>query len=121
MGPPLAPRQMQLIALNAFIPFFGFGFFDNFIMIVAGDAVDTTLCVVMGYGTMVAAALGNTMSDQIGLALGGVIETCAEKLGLPTSGATEDQQRSLEYKLALHGGSMIGIIVGCFLGMFPLL
>lgn len=117
---PLTQRQWFLVAINSFIPFMGFGFFDNALMIVAGEALDTTLCVSLGYTTMVAAALGNTLSDVVGLGLGGVIEVCAEKLGLPQPEATVEQQKTLRYKAAYQFGSITGIVTGCLLGMLPL-
>ena len=36
-------------------------------MIIAGDAIDKTLCVAMGFSSMAAAALGNTLSDVAGV------------------------------------------------------
>lgn len=118
---PLTSSELKLIAVNAFIPFVGFGFFDNFIMIIAGEALDTTLCVTFGYTTMVAAALGNTLSDIFGIGLGGLVETAAEKLGLPKPEASAQQQQTLAYKMYYQGGSVVGIVLGCFLGMVPLL
>jgi hypothetical protein len=40
----------------------GFGFLDNFIMIVAGEYIDLTLGVTLGISTMAAAALGKLVS-----------------------------------------------------------
>jgi hypothetical protein len=40
----------------------GFGFLDNFIMIVAGEYIDLTLGVTLGISTMAAAALGKSVS-----------------------------------------------------------
>mmetsp|Transcript_154861 Transcript_154861/g.288767 ORF Transcript_154861/g.288767 Transcript_154861/m.288767 type:complete len:545 (-) Transcript_154861:91-1725(-) len=117
---PLTSKQLMVAFVNTLIPFLGFGFFDNFLMIIAGDALDTTLCVTLGYTTMVAAALGNTLSDQAGLVIGGLIETIAEKSGLPPDESSSAQRRTLPWKLAHHGGSVFGITVGCFLGMVPL-
>ncbi|PHJ14685.1 gaf domain protein, partial [Cystoisospora suis] len=62
------------------LPFIGFGFVDNFVMILAGDMFDTSLCVILGLSTMSAAALGNWISDLMGLWLGSSIENFASKL-----------------------------------------
>lgn len=41
--PPPAYRDLKLVALAQAIPFLGFGFMDNAILIIAGDAIDTSL------------------------------------------------------------------------------
>ena len=45
----------------------GFGFADNAIMIVAGDRIDATLGVRLGFSTLAAAGLGNLISDVAGI------------------------------------------------------
>ena len=40
------------------IPFVGFGFLDNALMIIAGDYIDTTIGVALGISTMAAAGFG---------------------------------------------------------------
>jgi len=49
------------------LPFVGFGFLDNFIMIVAGESIETFLGASLVISTMAAAALGNTLSDVFGI------------------------------------------------------
>ena len=39
----------------------GFGFADNFIMIIAGDVIDKNFAVVFGFSTMAAAGLGEEL------------------------------------------------------------
>ena len=56
--------QLRLVFLNSAIPFIGFGFIDNVIMILAGDLIDVKLGVVMGISTIAAAGLGNLVSDM---------------------------------------------------------
>ena len=41
--PPPTYRDLRLVALAQAIPFLGFGFMDNAILIIAGDAIDTSL------------------------------------------------------------------------------
>lgn len=48
----------------------GFGFADNFIMILAGDVIDNKLGVLFGFSTLAAAGLGNLISDVAGISLG---------------------------------------------------
>ena len=49
---PTAGELKQLAYHNS-LPFIGFGFLDNFIMIVAGEYIDLTLGAKLGISTMV--------------------------------------------------------------------
>ncbi|KAF4730166.1 hypothetical protein FOZ62_031554 [Perkinsus olseni] len=60
------------------IPFIGFGFLDNALMLIFGEQIDNSLCVVMGFSTLAAAALGNAFSDLAGVFAGSHIEHQAE-------------------------------------------
>lgn len=113
-------RQMNIYFLQQFIPFIGFGFFDNFIMILAGDYIDSRLGVAFGISTMAAAAIGNTFSDVIGVQIAGVIETAGAAMGLPASGLTELQRCDIRMRILKNTGMVLGIVVGCMLGMAPL-
>ena len=120
--PEPSRHALQLVALNTAIPFIGFGFLDNAILIVAGDAIDTSLGVTLGISTMCAAALGNIISDVAGIGLGTVIEDfCVNRLRLPSPDLTNTQRQLRSVRFASQWGCCIGIVIGCFLGMFPLL
>eukprot|EP00968_Pinguiococcus_pyrenoidosus_P016854 scaffold1638_cov258-Pinguiococcus_pyrenoidosus.AAC.78 len=58
--PPLQPNKKQLrdLFFAAAVPMVGFGFMDNTVMILAGDAIDSTIGVRFGLATMTAAAFG---------------------------------------------------------------
>lgn len=84
-------RALQFVALAHGLPFVGFGFVDNFLMILAGDYIDLTLGVSLGISSMAAAALGNTISDVAGLGLGNVVEDLCARLGLPNPNLTPEQ------------------------------
>ena len=74
-------KTLRLVALTTGLPFVGFGFMDNAILIVAGDAIDTSLGVSLGISTMCAAAIGNTISDLVGIGCAAYIEDfCATVL-----------------------------------------
>ncbi|XP_047122376.1 transmembrane protein 65 isoform X2 [Hydra vulgaris] len=60
-------KQLQLVAISNGIPFIGFGFIDNSIMILAGEYIDLKLGVIFGMSTMTAAAIGNMVSDVSGI------------------------------------------------------
>ncbi|CAM9223316.1 unnamed protein product [Chrysoparadoxa australica] len=117
---PTQKMLRRVVIANA-IPFIGFGFMDNAIMITAGEYIDITLGVTLGISTMCAAALGNLISDLAGVGLGGVVENIARRLGMPDPGLSRAQQTLRSTRVASHLGCAIGVSVGCVLGMFPLL
>ncbi|XP_061144472.1 transmembrane protein 65-like isoform X2 [Syngnathus typhle] len=66
IAPPTA-AQLRYVLLHNALPFVGFGFLDNCIMIVAGTQIELSIGVILGISTMAAAALGNLVSDLAGL------------------------------------------------------
>lgn len=63
-GPPTG-RQLGLFGLNVAIPMIGFGFMDNFIMILAGDAIDASIGTRLGISMMASAALVRACSEVL--------------------------------------------------------
>eukprot|EP00746_Dinoflagellata_sp_MGD_P053813 gnl/MRDRNA2_/MRDRNA2_236144_c0_seq1.p1 gnl/MRDRNA2_/MRDRNA2_236144_c0~~gnl/MRDRNA2_/MRDRNA2_236144_c0_seq1.p1 ORF type:complete len:470 (+),score=107.27 gnl/MRDRNA2_/MRDRNA2_236144_c0_seq1:2-1411(+) len=113
-------KELRLLMLNCAIPFVGFGFLDNFIMIVFGDMIDKTLCVSLCLSTMTAAAIGNTLSDMCGCVSGGLIEKLAKSLGLRRPSLTDEQSElsiAQRYRML---GEIAGVFLGCVLGCSPL-
>jgi len=113
--------QMYQLALLSGIPFIGFGFLDNAIMLVAGDLIDTGIGRVLGISTLAAAGLGNMISDVAGLGLGGYIEASAKRLGLKDPKLTLQQMNTSRVRFLQFIATSIGICIGCLLGMIPLL
>ncbi|DAZ98731.1 TPA: hypothetical protein N0F65_006763 [Lagenidium giganteum] len=113
--------ELRLVALQYGLPFVGFGFVDNAVMILAGDYIDLTLGISLGISSMAAAGIGNTISDVAGLGLGGVVEDLCARVGLQAPLLTLEQQRLKQTRAAKMMGSVIGVTVGCILGMSPLL
>jgi len=70
---------------------------------------------------MAAAALGNMVSDMAGIGLAGYVEVLASGLGIEEPHLTGQQLMMKSTRLANYGGRALGICLGCFLGMFPLL
>ena len=114
-------RDLQLVAINQAIPFVGFGIMDNAILILAGDAIDNSLGVIFGISTLCAAALGNIISDVAGVGLGTVIEDFCARLGIPQPNLTQAQRQLRSVRFTGQFGCAFGLIVGCVIGMFPLL
>lgn len=112
---------LKLVAFVNAIPFIAFGFMDNTILILAGDAIDTSLGVMLGISTMCAAAIGNIISDVAGILLGTAVEDfCASYLRLPTPNLTTAQRGLRSVRFANQFGCGVGIVIGCVIGMFPL-
>ncbi|CAK8986148.1 Transmembrane protein 65 [Durusdinium trenchii] len=118
---PPTRRQLWQLALLAGIPFVGFGFVDNGIMLVCGDVIDTSLGRVLGISTLAAAGLGNLVSDVAGLGLGGYIEASAKHLGLKDPMLSLQQMNTRTVRVVQFVATSVGISIGCLLGMFPLL
>ena len=123
--PPTAPltrATLARLALAVGIPFIGFGFVDNFVMILAGEEIEAVFGVRFGLSTMAAAGLGNLVSDVAGLGLADRVEAAAVKMrwGAPVVLAPADAA-SGRARVARVAGSVVGVAVGCVLGMVPLL
>jgi len=119
--PEPTKAQLWLHVLNAAIPFVAFGFMDNLVMILAGDAIDGMLGVKFGLPTLYAAALGQVISDFTGVTFGGVVENMAKALGLPHSGMSRKQLALRHVKMIGLASAACGVVVGCLLGMTSLL
>jgi hypothetical protein len=95
----------------------GFGFMDNFVMIQAGQYIDSTLGVQLGLATMTAAAAGQVVSDVSGVVFGGTLERFLQRLGLIRSPCLTSAQRQLPItRNVTMAGAVLGVIVGCALG-----
>jgi len=64
-GPP-SWAQLGKLGLLSALPCFVFGFLDNSIMLVAGDAIESSLGAKLGLSGLACAALGNVVADTTG-------------------------------------------------------
>jgi hypothetical protein len=120
-GKTLSVGQVrQLFVFNA-IPFVGFGILDNMIMILAGEYIDQSLGAMLSISTMAAAALGNIISDVAGVGLAHYVEIFAGKLGIKHPALTSQQLDSSRARYAVNTARAVGLVIGCLIGMFPLL
>lgn len=117
----LTSAQIRYILVHNAIPFVGFGFLDNAIMIAAGTQIEVSIGVTLGISTMAAAALGNLISDLAGLGLAGYVEALVSKLGMQVPELTPTQADMWQTRVSSHLGKALGVSIGCLLGMFPLL
>ncbi|TYZ59366.1 hypothetical protein PybrP1_005853 [[Pythium] brassicae (nom. inval.)] len=114
-------QQLKLVMVASAIPFVGFGFVDNIIMLAAGDMIEDHFHATYHISMLCAAALGNTVADVVGLSLGGIIETFARRIGIPDPQLSKAQANMSVTHWCNFFASAGGITIGCLLGMFPLL
>uniref|UniRef100_A0A3Q0RUW2 Transmembrane protein 65 n=1 Tax=Amphilophus citrinellus TaxID=61819 RepID=A0A3Q0RUW2_AMPCI len=103
IAPPTA-AQLRYVLLHNALPFVGFGFLDNCIMIVAGTQIELSIGVVLGISTMA-----------------GYVEALASRLGMQIPDLSPKQADMWQTRVSSHTGKAIGVGIGCILGMFPLL
>ncbi|CAF1323170.1 unnamed protein product [Adineta steineri] len=117
--------QLFVVFLETGLPYIGFGFVDNFVMLVAGETIETFFGAALCLSTMAAAGLGNAVSDVMGIGLADRIErTCGRFLalfGMSTPKLTTNQWASRSVHITQLMSKIICIFVGCLLGMCPLL
>ena len=116
----ITSSQARALMLSQAVPFIGFGFCDNAVMILAGESIETALGVGLGLSTMASAAFGNTVSDVVGIGLSSKIESFAERLGFHAPALTKAQRMSSATRWAKVAGATGGVTLGCVLGTFPL-
>lgn len=119
--PPPSSKQLFSVGLHNALPFVGFGFLDNAIMIIAGDYIELMLGSIITISTMAAAALGNTFSDIMGIGSAWYVESLATKVGIKPPNLSPIQLSMSVSRWAANMGRCIGVTVGCILGMVPLL
>ncbi|CAF1583300.1 unnamed protein product [Adineta ricciae] len=121
---PILTSQLAVVFIETGLPYIGFGFVDNFVMIVAGETIETFLGAAFCLSTMAAAALGNAVSDVMGIGLADRIErTCGRFLSMfginpPKLTTVQWSQRSVQVTQLMS--KIICIFVGCIL-VFTLL
>lgn len=89
-------------------------------MIQAGNAIDCTIGVVFGLSTLSAAAIGQICSDASGVVFGGTVERLAKAAGLPSANLTAAQTKLPIVARTAWAGSLLGIILGCTIGLVNL-
>ena len=119
--PKITGKQLWVLFIAGAVPFIGFGFMDNAIMLTAGDLIEDNLGVAFGISTLAAAGLGNLLSDVAGLGMSGAIESGAAKMGVPVPTLSAAQMKTTTARRVIFMSSSVGISIGCLLGLLPLL
>jgi len=117
---PQFVQYLRLALLNG-VPMIGFGFVDNFVLIILGDYLDGHLSYHLGLSTLFAAGLANLGSDVMGLTVGGFMEKMGHMLGIKHHGLTVVQLRTWKSWFFKYTGMVVGVSIGCVVGMFPLM
>lgn len=99
--------------VTVMVGMFTFGFVDNFILVLAGEAIDNTISASFGFSPMFSAGVGNAISDVIGVLLGSFMATLVYKL----FGEVKEEDVSRGTFLVAQA---VGIFLGCMVGLFPL-
>lgn len=97
---------------------------DNTIMIHAGHYVDCTIGVTFGLSTLAAAGIGQIFSGIGGVLFGDALEVAFHRIAGVESGASvmTKAQRSLRVsRMAGLFGGVLGVALGCTLGLVNLL
>ncbi|KAF7492614.1 Transmembrane protein 65 [Sarcoptes scabiei] len=118
---PPSFRQLGQLFLVHSLPFVGFGFLDNLLMIVAGDYIDLTIGVALGISTMAAAGLGNALSDIAGVGSAYYVEMIAAKIGVESPKLSFNQLQMRRTRWLVQISRAIGVAIGCLIGMLPLI
>ncbi|XP_030761747.1 transmembrane protein 65 isoform X2 [Sitophilus oryzae] len=119
--PKPTTKNLVDIAIANAIPFVGFGFLDNFFMLIFGDYIDLYLGSYLCLTTMAAAALGNTLSDILGIGTAFYVERVANRIGFAPPKLSPIQMDMHCSRRAANLGRVLGVTLGCCLGMCPLL
>ena len=113
--------QLRQLAIFQAMPFVGFGFLDNFIMILAGEYIELHIGATFAISTMAAAALGNTISDVFGIGSAWYVEHWSARLGIHAPPLTLEQLQLRSCRITANVGRALGVMFGCLIGMIPLL
>lgn len=70
---------------------------------------------------MAAAGLGNALSDVAGIGSAWYVEQIATRLGIKYPNLSARQESMKVTKFVIQFGRVVGVFLGCLLGMFPLL
>jgi hypothetical protein len=90
-------------------------------MIQAGDLIDNSIGVAFGLATLTSAAIGQIVSDVSGTLSSGFVEALADSLGLPRAELTTAQLMQRSVRVSGTAGAVVGVALGCVLGMTTLL
>ena len=107
-------KKVTARMVSVAIAFLVFGIIDNGIMVTVGSSIDATLGQMFSISTMASAGFGNTFSDMVGIILGRYTEKTVHRI-IPH----DDTFQISKTKIVV--AESVGIVIGCLIGMSPLL
>lgn len=114
-------KQLSRVIVAAGLPFVGFGFTDNAVMLLAGEAIDHWAGLHMGITTLAAAGLGNIAADVVGVSVTHQIKEKSRKISWAQPPRLSTLQQAMKsVRNAKMAGAALGVTVGCLMGMLPL-
>lgn len=112
---------LRMVFLASAIPFVGFGFLDNAIMLVAGEEIDNMFGLRLGLSTLASAGLGNAVADVIGVGAAKYIEQVVRWFPWVKDPKLSKYQKAMPVtQRAKLSGAMLGVLCGCLLGLTPI-
>ncbi|CAD2085327.1 GAF domain-related protein, putative [Plasmodium vinckei brucechwatti] len=112
-------KKILNIIFCSSIPMIGFGFMDQFIMIRLGDLFDASIGVTLGISTLCAASFGQLCSDTFGVFFGCAINYLLQRYKIIQIEKFDIKNKIYQYCTLI--GSVLGILLGCSLGMLQLI
>lgn len=118
---PPTTRQLLAVALASGLPFLGFGFVDNVLMITAGEGIDTVFGARLGITTLASAGFGNLVADIVGVSVTQQIKEASRKTKWAQPPRLSTLQQAMNrVRVAKMLGAASCVSLGCLLGMIPL-
>ncbi|CRG98736.1 GAF domain-related protein, putative [Plasmodium relictum] len=112
-------KKVLNIIFCSSIPMIGFGFMDQFIMIRLGDIFDASIGVSFGISTLCAASFGQLCSDTFGIFFGYVLNYLLQTYKVIEPAKYDIKNKVYQYCTLI--GSVLGILLGCSIGMLQLI
>ena len=117
-----SPSRASLRALfvSSATPFIAFGFLDNSIMIMCGEQIDELFGARLCLTTLASAGLGNLIADVVGVSAANAIESGVKRIPLKAPRLSSYQESMAPAVSTRFWGSVVGVSIGCILGLSPL-
>ncbi|KAI6174404.1 Transmembrane protein 65 isoform X2 [Aphelenchoides besseyi] len=116
---PVHYDELRSVWWLNYLPYLVYGFFDMGTMIVAGESFDKVIGLQMGISPMGGAAVGNLISNGLGLAV--VYYSSLFVVHIRKPNLLPGQEEEWRVLWVQHVARVFGLLSGCVLGMFPLL
>ncbi|GMT14748.1 hypothetical protein PFISCL1PPCAC_6045, partial [Pristionchus fissidentatus] len=103
-----------------FIPSFTIGCVSTAILIFAGEGIDRTVGHLLGLSILGSAAFGNVLSNVTNILMPKYMESMIAFIGIKRPMLSIDQWQCGGTVLIVNLAKVMGVVIGCLCGMFPL-